>query len=210
MRRFGNGLGVVSGNPTSGDMGVGTVNVSGSVNVNGISVVRNQPSPANSSGTAGLSSSLTYMTPAFVVPVNGPLASGQTWRVKFWLTTTGAVGAPTLTLTMKFGTAGTTADATVCTVTLPVGQVFTADMMAVTCTFVVKTVNAVTGSVIGVIETVSTASLGLTNSVTSLTNNTAGSLNTTVPGFVGVAISCVNPGPVSILAPSFEVVGGAG
>jgi hypothetical protein len=163
----------------------------------------------NASATLGISgTSITYATPAFAIPVNGTLAVGMKYRIKLLVTNTGT--AVTSTVTLKYGTNGSTADTTILAKALGTGTAAIGAAVIV-CEFIVTAINSSTGAINGSVEVYQTGTTGFTNAAVQVAQAAVSSLNTVATGQkIGVCLTCTTGGIVTVQSASFEIVGTAG
>ena len=167
------------------------------------------PEPlGTASGTAVAATTITYVTPAFPIPVNGSLAIGMKWRIKLLVTNTAT--AVTTTVTTKYGTAGTTADTTVQAFALGAGTA-AAGTAIIEVEMQVKALSATVGAIVSSIEVRQTGTTGFTNAAQQIATATLATLNTTIPNNkIGVCLTCTTASVVTVVSTSFEICGSQG
>jgi len=148
---------------------------------------------------------ITYCTPQFQIPANS-LQVGSKYRLIVQANNTATIS--TANAYVKFGTAGTTADANVAILT-PIAGTAVAGFGEFMAEFVVKAVGTAGVAQVMVRLLNGTGAAGMSANACSM-NVTTQPINTTVTNYLGLAISGSAASVLTPLGASVEVVGGRG
>ena len=146
---------------------------------------RRYPASASVANSSGLNTVETYISAAFPIPAN-TLVAGMAFRVTAYGTCTSTV-ANLSTFTVRFGTAGTTSDATVLAATCTAAASGTTIPFKFEAIVTIRTIGA-TGTVTASVQIVNNGVTGISAAaVTVAGTGSTLTMNTTVANFLGLS-----------------------
>lgn len=161
--------------------------------------------------TSTVATGATYYSSSFPIPANS-LQVGTSGRFKIFLTNTGTANA--LTVALKYGTAGTTADTTIngSFVTNPGAAVATVGVIEIT--WICRTIGAsgvIDVTTVGTYVTtaVTPATANSIDSVSTRTVHNAATVNTTTNNFLGIVLNVTSGTATTLQAIIPEVISSA-